>query len=98
MLAPSFRQRDEQTERRRSSADADGPAAGRSVSRYGQSSDRLALGEIEMKSAQTAAGRARLEALEKDATAKGFLLIARKAALAKRESAENQRPLPGGSS
>lgn len=43
---------------------------------------RLALGEIEMKSGKSAVGRARLEALEKDATAKGFLLIARKAAAA----------------
>ncbi|MGB2889148.1 MAG: hypothetical protein WBC04_15745 [Candidatus Acidiferrales bacterium] len=41
---------------------------------------QLHLGEIEMKSGQTVASRARLEALEKDATAKGFLLIARKAA------------------
>ena len=32
-----------------------------------------------MKSGDTAAGRLRLKALEKDATAKGFLLIARKA-------------------
>ncbi|MFY9530847.1 MAG: protein kinase [Candidatus Acidiferrales bacterium] len=40
---------------------------------------RLALGENEMKSRKTAAGRAHLEALERDATAKGFLLIARKA-------------------
>jgi hypothetical protein len=32
-----------------------------------------------MKSGKTTAGRARLAALEKDATAKGFLLIARKA-------------------
>jgi tetratricopeptide (TPR) repeat protein/tRNA A-37 threonylcarbamoyl transferase component Bud32 len=45
---------------------------------------RLALGEIEMKSGQTIAGRARLEALEKDATEKGFTLIASKAAAAKR--------------
>jgi tetratricopeptide (TPR) repeat protein len=44
---------------------------------------RLALGEIEIKSGQAAAGRARLEALGKDANAKGFLLIARKAAQAK---------------
>src|SRR5438309_1339505 len=43
---------------------------------------RLALGEIEVKSSQIAAGRARLTALEKDARAKGFLLIARKAAAA----------------
>ena len=39
----------------------------------------LALGEAEMKSGETAAGRARLVALEKDATAKGFFLIARQA-------------------
>ncbi len=39
---------------------------------------RLALGEIEMKSGKPVAP-ARLAALEKDATAKGFLLIARKA-------------------
>ena len=44
---------------------------------------RLALGDIEMKSGQTVAGRARLDALEKDATAKGFVLIAHKAAVAK---------------
>jgi tetratricopeptide (TPR) repeat protein len=41
---------------------------------------RLALGQIEMKSGDTAAGRARLAALEADAKAKGFGLIARKAA------------------
>jgi eukaryotic-like serine/threonine-protein kinase len=40
---------------------------------------RLALGEIEMKSGKTAAGRARLTALQKDAAAKGFNLIAEKA-------------------
>jgi tetratricopeptide (TPR) repeat protein/class 3 adenylate cyclase len=40
---------------------------------------RLALGEIEMKSGKTASGMARLKSLEKDATAKGFLLIAHKA-------------------
>ena len=39
----------------------------------------LALGETEMKSGQTETGHARLVALEKDATAKGFLLIAHKA-------------------
>jgi serine/threonine protein kinase/tetratricopeptide (TPR) repeat protein len=44
---------------------------------------RLALGEIEMKSGQVTAGRARLERLEKDARAKGFGLIARKAAVAR---------------
>jgi hypothetical protein len=41
---------------------------------------RLALGEIEIKSGKSASGRARLEALEKDARAKGFGLIAREAA------------------
>lgn len=40
---------------------------------------RLALGEIEMKSGKMASGVARLKSLEKDATAKGFLLIAHKA-------------------
>ena len=44
---------------------------------------RLALGEIEMKSGKTTAGRARLQALERDAKAKGFLLIARRAAATK---------------
>lgn len=40
---------------------------------------RLALGEIELKSGQTAAGRAQLTSLEKQAREKNFLLIARKA-------------------
>jgi hypothetical protein len=40
---------------------------------------RLALGEMERKSSETAAGRARLQALEKDAASYGSLLIARKA-------------------
>jgi hypothetical protein len=43
---------------------------------------RLAIGEVEMKSGRTAAGRARLAALGKDATAKGFTLIAQKASRA----------------
>jgi eukaryotic-like serine/threonine-protein kinase len=43
---------------------------------------RLALGEIEANSVETTNARARFVALEKDATAKGFLLIARKAAAA----------------
>ena len=41
---------------------------------------RLALGQLEVKSGTN--GRARLAELEKDARAKGFLLIARKAAAA----------------
>jgi hypothetical protein len=48
---------------------------------------RLALGEIESKSAQTTETRSRLAALEKDATAKGFLLVARKAAAAAKKNA-----------
>jgi hypothetical protein len=44
---------------------------------------RLALGEIQIKSGRSAAVRAELKALEHDAKAKGFLLIARKAALAR---------------
>jgi serine/threonine protein kinase/Tfp pilus assembly protein PilF len=44
---------------------------------------RLALGEIEMKSGKTGAGRARLAALEKEAAKKDFQLIARKAAAAR---------------
>jgi eukaryotic-like serine/threonine-protein kinase len=40
----------------------------------------LQLGELEMRTGKTAAGRARLNALQKDAAAKGFALIASKAA------------------
>jgi serine/threonine protein kinase/tetratricopeptide (TPR) repeat protein/TolB-like protein len=43
----------------------------------------LALGEIEMKAGNPAVGRARLERLEKNARAKGFELIAHKAAAAR---------------
>jgi DNA-binding winged helix-turn-helix (wHTH) protein/TolB-like protein/Flp pilus assembly protein TadD len=43
---------------------------------------RLGLAEIEMKAGQTAAGRAHLTAIEADAKAKGYNLIARKAATA----------------
>jgi tetratricopeptide (TPR) repeat protein len=41
---------------------------------------RLSLGQMEMKSGRTAAGRSHLGLLEKDAKARGFLLIAHKAA------------------
>ena len=44
---------------------------------------RLALGEIEMTSGATVAGRARLEALEAEARTKGYGLIARKASSAR---------------
>jgi hypothetical protein len=43
---------------------------------------RLAQGEVEMKSGDRTNGRSHLAALKKDATAKGFLLIALKAAAA----------------
>ena len=46
---------------------------------------RLALGKLEMHSGDSAAGREQLTALEKDATGKGFLLIARQAAEALHE-------------
>lgn len=49
---------------------------------------RLARGEIEMSSVDRAAGRAYLEALQKDATGRGFQLIARKAASALRSGRE----------
>ena len=41
---------------------------------------RLALAEIEMKAGQTTSGRAHLSAIEADAKAKGYSLVARKAA------------------
>ena len=44
---------------------------------------RLALAEIEMKAGQTAKGRAHLAAIEADAKATGYLLVARKAAIAR---------------
>lgn len=47
---------------------------------YFQYDARLALAELEVRSGNVAAGRARLTTLEKDAQGKGFLLIARKAA------------------
>ena len=44
---------------------------------------RLALAEIEMKTGQTTAGHAHLTTIEADAKAKGYNLIARKAATAR---------------
>jgi eukaryotic-like serine/threonine-protein kinase len=44
---------------------------------------RLALAEIEMKTGQATAGRAHLTALEADARAKGYNLVAREAAAAR---------------
>ena len=44
---------------------------------------RFALGEVEMKSGKTSSGVAHLRSLEIDATAKGFLLIAHKANVAR---------------
>jgi len=46
---------------------------------------RLALGEIEMSSGNRAAGRGRLESLQKDANQKGLGLIAQQAASAMQE-------------
>jgi tetratricopeptide (TPR) repeat protein len=46
---------------------------------------RLALGEIEVQAGSVTAGRARLSALEREARARGFGLIARKAAAARRQ-------------
>jgi serine/threonine protein kinase/tetratricopeptide (TPR) repeat protein len=48
----------------------------------GEFEARLALGEVEMEAGKEANGRDLLATLEKDATASGFLLIARKAAAA----------------
>jgi DNA-binding winged helix-turn-helix (wHTH) protein/tetratricopeptide (TPR) repeat protein/TolB-like protein len=45
---------------------------------------RLALGQIELDSGNLAAGRARLEALQKDSTNAGLLMIARKASVSLR--------------
>ncbi len=42
---------------------------------------RLALAEIEMKAGQTTEGRAHLDAIEADAKTKGYLLVAKKAAI-----------------
>lgn len=47
---------------------------------------RLALGQVEMKTGKTAAGQARLAELSKEATAKGYILIAHKADSALREA------------
>ncbi len=44
---------------------------------------RLALAEIKMKAGQITAGRAHLAAIEADAKAKGYILVARKAAVAR---------------
>ena len=54
---------------------------------------RLALGEIEIKSADRAVGQSYLEALQKDASGQGFQLIARKAS-AVLGQARNQAALP----
>ena len=44
---------------------------------------RLALAEVEMKLGRLATGRAHLAAIEADAKAKGYNLVARKAAIAR---------------
>jgi eukaryotic-like serine/threonine-protein kinase len=47
---------------------------------------RLALGEVELKAGKIADGQARLAELNKDATAKGYILIAKKAQSAQRQA------------
>jgi eukaryotic-like serine/threonine-protein kinase len=47
---------------------------------------RLEIGELKMKSGQSVSGRTYLASLERDANAKGFLLIARKAKAARGKS------------
>ena len=42
---------------------------------------RLAMGEAELRAGKTSAGRALLEELEQESRARGFVLIARKAAV-----------------
>jgi tetratricopeptide (TPR) repeat protein/TolB-like protein len=59
-------------------------AAARSGLMQWQLEARLAIGELEMKSGKVTAGRARLTGLEKEATAKSYLLIARKAKAARK--------------
>jgi serine/threonine protein kinase/Tfp pilus assembly protein PilF len=46
---------------------------------------RLALGKLQVEAGKKAAGQARLASLERDAQAKGFRLIARKASAARRQ-------------
>jgi len=52
---------------------------------------RLALGEIEIMSEQTVTGRYHLAALEQEATAKGFLLIAHSAATDSKKPATSRQ-------
>jgi ATP/maltotriose-dependent transcriptional regulator MalT len=70
----------------RSLQDTQGEAAKFGFGRY-ELESRLELGEIEMKSGMVVAGRTHLRALEKNARAKSFLLIARKAAVAAKGTA-----------
>lgn len=50
----------------------------------------LALGDVELRSGDTRQGRTHLEALEREAKQKGFVLIARKATVALKEQAAPQ--------
>jgi tetratricopeptide (TPR) repeat protein len=52
---------------------------------------RLALGDTEIKTGRTSLGRSHLMALEKAARQRGFLLIARKAAMVAKSSKENEQ-------
>jgi hypothetical protein len=51
---------------------------------------RLAIGEIEMQSGKTSSGMTHLKSLERDASAKGFLLIANKAKAAASGTADRR--------
>ena len=57
--------------------------------RHSISAARLALGEIEVKSGVLTRGRAQLQTVERDASQKGFVLLARKAASHLREATEH---------
>ena len=52
---------------------------------------RMALGRLEMKAGQTAAGRSHLQALERDAQAADFRLVARQAAEAESSQKGNRK-------
>jgi serine/threonine protein kinase/tetratricopeptide (TPR) repeat protein len=56
---------------------------------------RLALGETEIKLSNSVVGRAELKALERDARTKGFLLIAREAAAARKQTTASDHVADG---
>ena len=50
----------------------------------------LALGELEIATGKTDAGRARLQALQKQATFRGYFLLARQAATARSQQSASK--------